>query len=162
VSVRLPLVGRASTPAASAAPALQLTARVQREPRAVTVCAHDGRGEPFARALAEALRAHALHVVELDGRTGQGAGASPREALAAALAPRDTYAVVSQRVLAVELEGALDIWIGPPPAPPAPEHEHAARRSCQLELRAPSDALARVLATELAPLLASGVAQSAR
>lgn len=152
MSVRLPLLGSAASSSPASAEAAPAAARVRVERRAITVCARDARVEPFARALAEGLRAHGARVACLDASVGAGSDAAA-EALARALATPGALAVVCQRALAVALEGVLDVWVGPPPPPGAPEAQLGAFRSSQLELRAPSEALARLLAAELAARL---------
>ena len=150
MSVRLPLVGdgrSARAPAASAARG----ARIRVERRAITVAARDARAEAFARALTEGLLGHGAAVVWVDAGAGRD-GASVEQALLLALAAPSTLVVVSHPALAVEVEGALDVWIGPPPRPSAAEPELAAHRSCQLELRVNAERVARLLASELAAL----------
>jgi len=118
VSVRLPLVGVASTaPPSHGARAARMT--VARH--ALTVASRDGSAESFARVLGEALQAQGVPLV-----------------------------VVSERAQALELEGALDVWVGPRPLPGGDPTELAAHASCQLELRSGYETVARMLAAELA------------
>ena len=89
-------------------------------PHALTVASRDGSAESFARPLAEALQAHGVPLQ-----------------------------VVSERAQALELEGVLDVWVGPRPFPGGDPIELAAHASCQLELRSGYAAVARLLAAEL-------------
>ena len=161
MSVRLPLVGApAAGPLAAAARPAQFAegARIRAERRAVTVGSRDGSSERFARTLAETLAAHGQPAVIVSGSTGQGVRAS--EALTDALRAPGALVVVSERTLATELQGLLDVWVGPRPVPTADPVLLAAQGSCQLEVHASAEPVARVLGAELAALLASSRASS--
>jgi hypothetical protein len=149
VNVRLRLVDDGRAPRQPAEASRAKGARIRVERRAVTVSACDGRGEAFARTLAEELCAHGVAAVLVAAVTGRESGGAD-VGLADALARPDGVAVVSDPVLAAELSGVLDVWIGPLPASSAAEVERAAARACQLELRTSPLPVARLLAAHLA------------
>lgn len=124
MSVRLPLVGGTASAARGAHAHGARAARMTPAGRTLTVASRDGSAEAFARPLAEALRAHGVDL-----------------------------GVVSDRALAIELAGLLDVWVGARPLPGGDAIELAAHASCQLELRTGHETVARLLAREFADQL---------